>query len=216
MPESINIHEPLLVNTIGHSVGVIIFGVLLVLLLSDMSSRKAHVSPLAVFGAVLALVWNLGSLIAMSPWVSDSRISAIAAAVSFGCLSVLPALLFTISLNGQAPILQSIGWVTSLVTVVLHLIEPFTRDLQLHGYALLLIAIVFTALALISVWQVHAGAERRRVLSGVLVPVALILFAGSFVHFGGSHAGHPWPRRSRCTMPACRWPFLSSCRITGS
>lgn len=191
MPESLNIHEPVLVNTIGHSVGIVVFGILLVLLLSDTWARKLQIPLLAVSAAFLAFVWNIGSLIALSPWVSGTTTSDVAAAISFGCLSMLPAVLFALSFRGPAA-LRTIGWSAGAAAVLLHIAEPFLPNLQLHRLALLLIAVVFVVLALISVWQVHGSTERRRLVSGVLAPVALILFAGSFVHFGNAPGGQPW------------------------
>ncbi|HYP13756.1 MAG TPA: histidine kinase, partial [Bryobacteraceae bacterium] len=88
--------------------------------------------------------------------------------------------------------LRSIGWVASGAAVLLHGAELFTREAGLHRVGLLLIAVVFAVLAVLSIWRVHAGSERRRLASGVLVPLALILFAGSFVHFETRHAMHPW------------------------
>lgn len=192
MPELMNIHEPLLVNSIGHSGGAVIFGLLLFLLLRDAWGRKSRIPVLAVAAALLAFGWNAGSLAALSPWFAGTTLASIAAAAGFACLSALPALLLAISLKGAAPVLRGAGWVASGVAVLLHLAETVTHDARLHRFGLILIAVVFTILALLSIWRVHTRTERRRLVSGVLVPLALILFAGSFVHFGQNHADHPW------------------------
>ena len=192
MPESLNIHEPLFINTIGHSAGAVVFGLLLILLLSDWWKRKLPVPRLALSAALLALIWNAGALAALSPLGAGSGWAALAAAVSFGSLSLLPAVLYAISLKGQEPFLRTAGWCASGLAMLLHLVEPVFPDAQLHRMALLLIAVVFVSLASISVWQVHGTAEKRRLVSGVLVPLALILFASSFVHFETAGNGHLW------------------------
>ncbi|MDZ4796963.1 MAG: histidine kinase [Bryobacteraceae bacterium] len=192
MPELLNIHEPLLINSIGHSAGAVVFGLLLILLLRDSWVRRTGVPGLAAGAALLAVGWNAGSLIALSPWFAGSGLASAAAAIGFACLSLLPALLLAISLKGAARSLRVVGWLASTAAVLLHLAELVTHHVDLHRLGLLLIAVVFAVLALLSIWRVHAGAERRRLLSGVLVPLALILFAGSFVHFGESHSTHLW------------------------
>ena len=192
MPELLNIHEPLLINSIGHSAGAVVFGLLLVLLLRDSRVRGAGVPVLASFAALLAFGWNACSLVALSPWFVGTALASVAAAVGFACLSLLPALLLAISLKGAARSLRAVGWAASGIAVLLHLAELATDNVDLHRIGLLLIAVVFAALALLSIWRGHAGPERRRLASGVLVPVALILFAGSFVHFGARDATHLW------------------------
>lgn len=192
MPELLNIHEPLLVNSIGHSGGAVVFGLLLILLIRDSRARKSQIPLLAVSAALLAFGWNAGSLIALSPWFAGTALASTAAALGFACLSALPALLLAISLRGAARVLRITGWIASGAAVLLHLAEMVTHDVSLHRLGLVLIAVVFGVLALLSIWRVHAATERRRLISGVLAPLALILFAGSFVHFGQSQPSHLW------------------------
>ncbi len=66
MPDRLSIHAPVLVNTIGHCAGVIVFGILLYLLLLDWRRATGERSVLPGFAAGLALLWNLGSLIGMA------------------------------------------------------------------------------------------------------------------------------------------------------
>jgi hypothetical protein len=58
-----------------------------------------------------------------------------------------------------------------------------------HGAALLLVTIGFVLLPAVAANTLR---RQQRALSRVLVPMALVLFAMSFVHFGDSHALHPW------------------------
>ncbi len=63
-------NESLLVNTLGHSAGVLLFGIFLVtLLLRDRAARRLRGGVKSILAAVLALVWNMASLIVLG---SDS------------------------------------------------------------------------------------------------------------------------------------------------
>ena len=55
---ALSIHEPLLVNTLGHCAGAIVFGIFLALVIRD----RQRGSRLLMAAAVLALLWNAGSL----------------------------------------------------------------------------------------------------------------------------------------------------------
>ena len=192
MPESLRIHEPLFVNTVGHACGSVLFALLLLLLFTDSRRRHVPAPGLAAAAAAAALVWNVGSLLALSPLAGDPFVASMAAAVSFAGLSVLPALLLSIALKGRDRVLRVCGWCASGAAVLLHIAEPFAGTVDLHRVALLLIAAVFAALAVISILSSKAHTDRKRMASGVLVPMALILFAGSFVHFSDAHSNHPW------------------------
>ena len=66
MPDWISIHEPVLVNTIGHCAGTVIFGILLYLLLVNWRRAREERSSLPPTAAALAMLWNLGSLVALA------------------------------------------------------------------------------------------------------------------------------------------------------
>src|ERR1700733_6459926 len=65
MPDRLSIHAPVMVNTIGHCAGAIIFGILLHLFLLDWRRATGERSLLPSIAAGLGLLWNLGSLIGM-------------------------------------------------------------------------------------------------------------------------------------------------------
>ena len=66
MPDRLSIHEPVLVNTIGHCAGAIIFGILLYFFAVNWMRAREKRSILPALAAVLAMLWNLGSLIALA------------------------------------------------------------------------------------------------------------------------------------------------------
>src|SRR5580700_9897998 len=57
--------ESLLVNTLGHAAGVLIFGIFLFLLIQDRAARRLRGSFKSMLAAALALVWNLASLLVL-------------------------------------------------------------------------------------------------------------------------------------------------------
>src|SRR5688572_21572108 len=131
MPEVLDFREPLLVNSIGHAAGILIFGFLLIVLLRDKRLRATKHGLLPPLAALLAVIWNGGSLLAMAGSVSGDWSTA-PSAVSFAAFSLLPAALFSIALAGRAPFAQRLGWVVSGSAVLMHTIEAFTGDQRFH------------------------------------------------------------------------------------
>src|SRR5581483_3706522 len=120
MPDRLSLHAPILVNTIGHCAGVIIFGVLLYLLIVDWRRDPHERSPLPCIAAGLALLWNLGSLIGLATPARGAVVADAIVAFSFSVLSVLPAVLLHISLRPRRAALWRVGYAISGIAVVLH------------------------------------------------------------------------------------------------
>src|SRR5271154_4746927 len=112
----LNVHEPLLVNTIGHSAGALIFGIFLFLFLKDRaSSRFLRGSWLSFTAAGLAFLWDLGSLGAMLSSTRGSGYEGFWIAFSFAMLSLLPAVLLNLSLDANLRAIVMCGYVLSFV-----------------------------------------------------------------------------------------------------
>src|SRR5882762_1236786 len=101
MLESLDVHEPLLINSIGHSAGLLLFAVFLVLVLRDRRSIRQGQRHLPAITAGLALLWNAGSLTVLAASSGLFPVSDLIAALSFGVLSLLPAVLLQLSLEGE-------------------------------------------------------------------------------------------------------------------
>ncbi|MEP6534693.1 MAG: histidine kinase [Bryobacteraceae bacterium] len=188
MPESLDIHEPLLVNTLGHSAGVLVFGIFLYLFLRDWRNARQRSSWLPAAAAALALFWNLGSLVVLAASVMPVPGSEWIVAVSFSVLSLLPAVLLHISLDGRFRPLWIAGYLLSAAAVAAHFAELAFPDSRLHNRALLAITIGFGLLTVASIVAVG----RSRAGSRIFGTMCLFLFAMSFVHFGASHARQAW------------------------
>jgi hypothetical protein len=109
VPDALDLREPLLVNAIGHSAGMLIFGLILLVLMRDRCLWKAERGWLAPTAALLAVVWNGGSLLALAGSISGQWSPTIPTAFEFAALSLLPAVLLAISLGSEASSIQMLG-----------------------------------------------------------------------------------------------------------
>ncbi|MGA3026083.1 MAG: histidine kinase [Bryobacteraceae bacterium] len=193
MPEWLSIHEPVLVNTIGHCAGAVVFGMLLYLFLLDWRRAREDRNGLPVVAASLALLWNLGSLVALATGPRGGTAADIVVAGSFSVLSLLPAVLLHISLESRHRALWVSGYALSFTAVALHMSDILIREPRAHNAALLLVTVGFTTLTVISVfveWRERNHAAGSR-LAGAM---GLFLFAISFLHFGSVHTSGAWSR----------------------
>src|SRR6202034_554993 len=160
-----------------------IFGMLVYFLLVNGHRARDGRSRLPVVAAVLAMLWNLGSLIAIATGPTGGMAADVIVAASFSVLSLLPAVLLHISLESRHRALWVAGYILSGVAVALHTADLLLRGPRLHYAALLLVTLGFAGLTIISVCiellQEHRAAGSR--LAGAM---GLFLFAISFVHFG--------------------------------
>ena len=180
--------EPLLVNMLGHTAGAVVFGIFLFLLLREGVSR-ARDSRLSIVAAGLSFVWNLGSLAALT--MPAGQPADVVAALSFGALSILPAVLLHIALDRQFPAIYGSGYALSAVALVLHLAELRFAEPGFHRRGLTLITIGFSALTVAAAVAIARGGQRRR-LPRVIGTMGLTLFAMSFVHFGAAESHTIW------------------------
>jgi hypothetical protein len=192
MPDRLSIHAPVLVNTIGHCAGAIIFGILLHLFLLDWRRATGERSALPSIAAGLGLLWNLGSLIGMATAPAGDPVADIIVAGSFSVLSLLPAVLLHISLQSRHRALWVTGYAVSIAAVLLHIGDAITTAPRFHYAALLLVTVGFGVLTTISVvYETITGPKDGSGprLAGAMV---LFLFAISFVHFESAHELKAW------------------------
>ena len=190
MPDRL-IHGPVLVNTIGHCAGVLIFGILFYLFV--VSWRRAHEdrSLLPALAAALAMLWNAGSLIALARGDGNDGATDIITTISFSALSLLPAVLLHISLGSLRRLLWTAGYLLSVVSIGLHVADLATGSVRFHSAALLLVTVGFGALTVISV-AIDLRHRNRAAGSRLAGAMSLFLFAISFVHFGSAATGRMW------------------------
>jgi hypothetical protein len=183
-------NQALLVNILGHAAGALIFAIFLVLLFSGRGWSGNRGRYLPALAAVLSLAWNLGSLAVLAWPEMPSPLLDLVVALSFSVLSLLPAVLLHVSVEGSRPLLVRLGYILSGVTIVMHFWEIAGNGAALHQWALLVITAGFLFLAA----MVAAGPALSGRPGGfrVLASMCLALFATSFIHFGTGHASHAW------------------------
>ena len=193
MPDWLSIHEPLLVNTIGHCAGALIFGMLLYLFLVNWRRARDGRNCLPMVAAALAMLWNLGSLVGLATGPAGGMAADIIVAASFSVLSLLPAVLLHISLGSRHRPLWITGYVLSALAAALHVADLLTQGLSFHQAALLLVTVGFgglTAVSVIAELRQENGAAGSRLAASMV----LFLFAISFVHFGAGHSQMAWSK----------------------
>lgn len=192
MPDRISIHKPLFVNTLGHCAGVAIFGILLSLFVLDWYRSGRSRSKLSAIAAGLALLWNLGSLIALGSNPHGSGVTDFLIGMSFCVLSLLPAVLLHISTQAQHSAIWISGYVISAIAIIFHIVDLVTNASTPHRVALLLVTFGFSGLTLISVLLSTQRLGKRGAGSRLAVSMCLFLIAISFVHFGTGDGSHLW------------------------
>src|SRR5579863_6042253 len=193
MPDWLSIHEPVLVNTIGHCAGAVLFGMLLYFFFLNWRHDRDERAKLPALAAALAFLWNVGSLVALGVGRQGGTAADVIVAASFSVLSLLPAVLLHISLGTEHRALWRSGYVLSFAAMALHAADLVTRSSRLHFAALLLITAGFAILTAISVVLTvrdKNGAATSR-LAGAMV---LFLFAISFAHFSAEGAPLAWSK----------------------
>jgi two-component system, LytTR family, sensor kinase len=182
-----NLRDPILINTIGHTAGLLLFGFIISLFLRDGWAQGRRQTKLSIMAAGLALGWNVGSLVALGAGDPRSVPMAIVMAASFAVLSLLPAVLLQIALQGQLASLTTAGYGISAAAVLLHVSELFVAGPAPHQAALLLVAVGFGVLTVVAVLI-----RRRSGATEWFSLACLLLFASSFPHFGYQHLRSPW------------------------
>ena len=187
-----NLHEPIVINIIGHTTGAFIFGIFLFLFLRDRGSLLGRGSGLSAAAAAFAFCWNAGSLIALLAIRNASSAASSIVAMTFCCLSLLPAVLLHLSMEGQMPVLTSIGYGLAFIAAAMHCVAAISGVDTYRSNALLLTTVGFVALTAISVVRVAKVDPQRGRTSRVIASMCLLLFSMSFIHFGSGRPLHAW------------------------
>src|ERR1019366_8963824 len=91
-----------------------------------------------------------GSDASMPPGLLPPSLLQLVVATSFSLLSLLPAVLLQVSLEGAWPALVGAGYVLSTAAVVMHFWEIAGNGAALHQTALLVITVGFLTLAAVA------------------------------------------------------------------
>ena len=138
-------------------------------------------TKLSILAAALAFTWNVGSLVVLAVGDSGTSMQSVTTA-NFAVLSLLPAVLLQLALQGRLALITKAGYAISAVAIALHVGELFSANSTPHQLALLLVASGFAALTGIALIRVREWFSLG----------CLLLFVLSFPHFGYQHFHSPW------------------------
>jgi two-component system LytT family sensor kinase len=192
MPDWLSVHEPVLVNTIGHAAGAVMFGMLLYLFLVSWRRSRLEHGGLPALAAALAMLWNIGSLIALAEGPESGVVADVIIAASFSVLGLLPAVLLHIHLESHHRALWMSGYLLSAIAAGLHIADLLTGAPRFHYAALLLITLGFAGLTALSVF-LEMSEKNRPAASRLAAAMGLFLLAISFAHFRSDHPSRAWP-----------------------
>jgi len=184
------LNQPLLINILGHAAGALIFAIFLVQLYSGRGWSGSRGRYLPGLAAALSLLWNLGSLVALTWPGLPAAVQGVLVACSFSTLTLLPAVLLHISVGGRNRGLLIAGYVLGAIASSMHFVEIRGNAATWHEAALLVTTIGF--LLLTGLAAASAAYSRRPGGIRILAAMCLALFAMSFVHFGTGHASQAW------------------------
>src|SRR6202049_2525460 len=190
-----------LLNLVGLSAGVVLYTVLLVMVVRAGRAGGGHArfDPLLLVTAVLGLVWNLCALpLYELPKVGIPGPFLLLAAVGFGALGLLPAVVVHSVLRGErddvhGPWKRSIAgaaYTVSALAAILHFSSSWTGGAVPSTLGMRLLTYTFVALIvpLGGVTRGQPGARRA------LWAVAVATFAVSALHLSQTDQGEPaWP-----------------------
>jgi two-component system, LytTR family, sensor kinase len=198
MLESFPTHKPLLVNSIGHSVGLLLFAGFLVLVLRNRRRGPGAQRNLPAVAAALALVWNAGSLLVLassnaSPFRLGPALTDVVAALSFSVLSMLPAVLLHLSLEGKGRPIWACGYILSGAAVALHLADLVWPGERLDQAALWVIILGFAPVTVLATLRMRRNpAPPRHAAPRIVAGMCLFLLAISFAHFRPGGVSTAW------------------------
>jgi two-component system LytT family sensor kinase len=198
---------PLLANWIGYAAGALIFGIFLALLAKDRAGRGLRSSWRTLAAAAMAFLWNAGALANL---FLDSFVLRLATTAA---LSLLPALLLDLLVEGRPRRLVAAGYAVSLASMVLHALEPLFAGAALHHRTLQLTALGFAPLTVLALLHLR---RRRTPTRRAAAAMALLLFALSFTHLHRQDAVHAWPVEllvHHAGVPLALWVLMQDYRF---
>lgn len=185
------LNAALLVNLLGFSVGIALYGLLGVMIVRHRGSRRSDGgSILLMVTAALGLLWNLGELYSFV--IKDFgyfSVSPFLVAASFSALGFLPSVVVhSAQAESRRPFLAIAAYGLSTFAAVLHFQAAFTGSSVPSYTALLSLTLGSATLSLLLlVLYFRQTLEKKAVLAS-----ALLVFAVSALHLSGEREGAAW------------------------
>src|SRR3954469_17044951 len=126
------LHDPILINTVGHTAGLLLFGVIIALLVRDGRAHGLRQTRMSLIAAALAFGWNAGALVTLASINPRSLPIRLIMTASFSLLSLLPAVLLHVAVQTHQRVVVLAGYAVSSCAVALHFADLFWPEVGLH------------------------------------------------------------------------------------
>ncbi len=187
--------DQLLIDTVGHSAGLVLFGFLIVLFSRNKLAGRTRESRMNLVAAAVVFVWNLAELLLLAQPSVPGAVRDLAGDASLLCLNFLPAVLLHISLSGRLRPISLAGYGLSAVSIIFQYASGSTGSLEKSQASLLLLSLGFAMLSLFTwLWfeyQAKHASNFARPPSRIAF-LSLFIFATSFIHFQHGHTSNVW------------------------
>ncbi|MCU1290750.1 MAG: putative Histidine kinase [Acidobacteria bacterium] len=181
-----------LINLLGFTVGIALYGLLLAMIVRHRRSRKAQsINLLLLTTSLLGLIWNIGELlIFIQKDFNTYKFSVFLVAVSYSALGFLPSVVVhsAQSEEKKARWLTLAAYALSSLAAVLHLHSAFFENNAPSDTALR--TLTFGSLALITgllIFNFRQTLEKKTIWAS-----ALLVFAVSALHLSGESEEKSW------------------------
>jgi two-component system, LytTR family, sensor kinase len=145
---------------------------------------------MSAWAAALALLWNIGDLVVLAPGLQENAAVHILHVISFSALTLLPAVLLHIWLEGRYSFLRHIGYTVGSASTGSHLWAHFVNSSSPHHSALALATAGFGGLTIISiVLDLRRQRLQRWILVRFAAAMCVLLLSIAFIYFD-TKAGH--------------------------
>ena len=184
------LNSAVLINLLGFTVGVALYGLLLVMVIR-YRSRKSKVDFLLLTTAVLGLLWNTGEL--FSIFYRDffqTSISPMLSAVSFSALGFLPSVVVHSAEKSKNKfgILSATAYALSFFATVIHFQSAIFYNIAPSNFALKILSFGSIAL-LIGLLTLNF---KQALDNKTIWASALLIFAVSAFHLSGTAEENSW------------------------
>lgn len=186
------LNAALLVNLLGFTVGIALYGLLAAMVIRHRrSSVASNVDVLLLTTAVLGLIWNVGELIvSIQVDFGSTRSFVFLTAAAYSALGFLPSVVVHSAQNeaGRSRMLAGFAYAISIFAAVMHFQAAFEGATVPSATAMQMLTLgAVTLAAILLLFNFRQTLERKAIWA-----TALLVFAVSAFHLSTNAAENSW------------------------
>lgn len=186
------LNAALLVNLLGFTVGIALYGLLAAMVIRHRrSSVASNVDALLLTTAVLGLIWNVGELIvSIQVDFGSTRSFVFLTAAAYSALGFLPSVVVHSAQNeaGRSRMLAGFAYAISIFAAVMHFQAAFEGATVPSATAMQMLTLgAVTLAAILLLFNFRQTLERKAIWA-----TALLVFAVSAFHLSTNAAENSW------------------------